>query len=74
VQTLADQVGVVTGAARGIGRGIASVLAAEGATVVVVDVDADAGETAAAELRARGSAAIATPPTSPTARRSSDGR
>ena len=59
MQTLADQVAVVTGAARGIGRGIASVLAAEGAHVVVVDLDADLGEATAAELRARGDAAIA---------------
>ena len=34
MQPLTDQVAVVTGAARGIGRGIASVLAAEGARVV----------------------------------------
>ncbi len=61
MQTLADQVAVVTGAARGIGRGIASVLAAEGAQVVVVDNDRGLGEAAAAELRARGSAAVAVP-------------
>jgi 3-oxoacyl-[acyl-carrier protein] reductase len=40
MQSLADQVAIVTGAARGVGRGIASVLAAEGAHVVVADVDA----------------------------------
>jgi 3-oxoacyl-[acyl-carrier protein] reductase len=50
MQSLTDQVAVVTGAARGIGRGIASVLAAEGARVVVVDVDAELGATTAAEL------------------------
>ena len=50
MQSLTDQVAVVTGAARGIGRGIASVLAAEGALVVVVDVDAELGATTAAEL------------------------
>jgi 3-oxoacyl-[acyl-carrier protein] reductase len=50
MQSLTDQVAVVTGAARGIGRGIASVLAAEGAHVVVVDVDAELGATTAAEL------------------------
>ncbi len=50
MQALTDQVAVVTGAARGIGRGIASVLAAEGALVVVVDVDAELGATTAAEL------------------------
>jgi 3-oxoacyl-[acyl-carrier protein] reductase len=50
MQSLTDQVAVVTGAARGIGRGIAAVLAAEGAHVVVVDVDAELGATTAAEL------------------------
>lgn len=50
MQPLTNQVAVVTGGARGIGRGIGSVLAAEGATVVVVDVDAASGEAAAAEL------------------------
>jgi 3-oxoacyl-[acyl-carrier protein] reductase len=53
MQALTDQVAVVTGAARGIGRGIASVLVAEGARVVVADVDAAAGERTAAELGER---------------------
>ena len=61
MQALTDQVAVVTGAARGIGRGIASVLAAEGAHVVVVDVDAELGESTAAEL----GAASRSRPTSP---------
>jgi 3-oxoacyl-[acyl-carrier protein] reductase len=50
MQPLTDQVAVVTGAARGIGRGIASVLASEGARVVIADVDAAAAEHTAAEL------------------------
>ena len=50
MQSLVDQVAVVTGAARGIGRGIASVLAAEGAHVVVVDRDGALAEQTAAEL------------------------
>ena len=61
MQALTDQVAVVTGAARGIGFGIASVLAAEGARLVVVDVDAALGEEAAAELRSRGHTAVAIP-------------
>jgi 3-oxoacyl-[acyl-carrier protein] reductase len=52
MQALTDQVAIVTGAARGIGRGIASVLATEGASVVIVDVDAALGEATAAELGA----------------------
>jgi 3-oxoacyl-[acyl-carrier protein] reductase len=52
MQPLTGQVAVVTGGARGIGLGIASVLAAEGARVVVVDVDAAAGDATAAELGA----------------------
>jgi 3-oxoacyl-[acyl-carrier protein] reductase len=59
MQALTDQVAVVTGAARGIGRGIASVLAAEGARVVVVDVDASLGEVVADELREQGAEASA---------------
>jgi 3-oxoacyl-[acyl-carrier protein] reductase len=50
MQSLTDQVAVVTGAARGIGRGIAAVLAAEGARVVVADIDGEAAAQAAAEL------------------------
>jgi 3-oxoacyl-[acyl-carrier protein] reductase len=50
MQALTNQVAVVTGAARGIGRGIASVLAAEGAYVAIVDVDGELAETTATEL------------------------
>jgi 2-hydroxycyclohexanecarboxyl-CoA dehydrogenase len=52
--SLQDKVAVVTGAASGIGRATASALAAEGARVVVADVDRAKGEAAAAELRAEG--------------------
>jgi 3-oxoacyl-[acyl-carrier protein] reductase len=50
MQPLTDQVAIVTGAARGIGRGIASVLAGEGARVVVADIDGQAAAQTAAEL------------------------
>src|SRR3954451_19973850 len=58
MQPLTDQVAIVTGAARGIGLGIASVLAAEGARVVIGDVDGDAAEAAGAELRQAGADAL----------------
>ena len=51
---LAGDTALVTGAASGIGRGIAQALAREGARVVLADVDADRGEGAAAALRAEG--------------------
>ena len=54
MQRLTDQVAIVTGAARGIGYGIASVLGAEGARVVICDLDADLAESAAARIRAQG--------------------
>ena len=47
---LDGKVAVVTGAARGIGRGIAAKLAAEGATVAVTDVDLPLAEATAADL------------------------
>jgi 3-oxoacyl-[acyl-carrier protein] reductase len=54
VQRLTDQVAVVTGAARGIGKGIAATLAAEGAAVVCADIDPIAAGAAAADLQALG--------------------
>jgi 3-oxoacyl-[acyl-carrier protein] reductase len=51
---MGGRVAVVTGAASGVGLGIAEVLAAEGAQVVVVDVDAGAGERAATALSEAG--------------------
>ena len=49
-QPLATRIALVTGAASGIGRAIAARLAAEGACVVIADLDAEKARAAAAEL------------------------
>src|SRR5690348_13643584 len=51
---LANQIAVVTGAGRGIGRGIALKFASEGADIVCVSRTADNAESAANEIRALG--------------------
>lgn len=48
------KVAVVTGAAQGIGRAIAKLLAGEGAAVAVTDVQEQAGEAVAEEIREAG--------------------
>jgi NAD(P)-dependent dehydrogenase (short-subunit alcohol dehydrogenase family) len=53
----AGRVALVTGGARGIGAAITDRLAAQGATIAILDVDADAGRTKAAELTAGGATA-----------------
>jgi NAD(P)-dependent dehydrogenase (short-subunit alcohol dehydrogenase family) len=53
-----DKVVVVTGAAQGIGFGIADMLAREGARVVLGDVNPERGEAAAVAIRAAGGQAV----------------
>jgi NAD(P)-dependent dehydrogenase (short-subunit alcohol dehydrogenase family) len=53
-----DKVVVVTGAARGIGEAYAKALAAEGARVVVADLNAEAGEQVAKDIEANGGDAM----------------
>jgi 3-oxoacyl-[acyl-carrier protein] reductase len=59
VKRLDERVAVVTGGAAGIGNGIARVLAAEGARVVIADIDEPGAEKAAASLRGDGHEALA---------------
>lgn len=55
---LEGAVAIVTGAGRGIGRGEAIELAAQGASVVVNEFDAGAGEAVVGEIRAGGGTAV----------------
>lgn len=51
---LKNKVAIVTGAAHGIGRAIAELYAEEGASVLIADLDADAGAELAAAIATRG--------------------
>ena len=66
--TLRDKVAIVTGAGRGVGRGVAKLMAAEGAKVVVVDpgvnvdgsgFDQSIAETVVGEIRDEGGVGVA---------------
>ena len=50
---LEGKVAIVTGAAKGIGWGIAKIFVQEGAKVVIVDWDEENGEKTAKDLKAR---------------------
>lgn len=58
---LENKVAVITGAAQGIGLACAERFAAEGAKVVLADVDVEKGEVAAEGLQARGADALFVP-------------
>ena len=51
---LANKIAIVTGAASGIGKGIAERFVAEGANVAIADLNADAANATALELNAKG--------------------
>jgi NAD(P)-dependent dehydrogenase (short-subunit alcohol dehydrogenase family) len=57
--TLDGQAGIVTGAGRGIGRGVAHALAREGMNIVLVDQDPGSAEDTRGELEALGARAVA---------------
>ncbi len=58
---LEGKVIVVTGGAKGIGRGCAQVMAGKGATIVIADNDEQAGPQAEAELQQSGAQALFVP-------------
>jgi len=59
VKRLDERVAFITGGASGVGAGIASVLAREGARVAIADIDHAAAERLVAKLDAEGAEAIA---------------
>jgi 3-oxoacyl-[acyl-carrier protein] reductase len=59
MKRLDEQVAIVTGAAKGIGAGIAAVLRAEGANLVIADIDGEEASAFATALDASGEHAVA---------------
>ena len=60
-RTHEGRIAVITGGGRGFGKAFGFALAERGAHVVLADIDAEAGESAAAEIRAAGFSASASP-------------
>lgn len=60
-KSIEGKVAIVTGAAKGIGLAIAERYGREGAKVVVVDIDAEGCEAAAAQIKTHGGIAMAVP-------------
>ena len=56
---LHNNVAIVTGAAQGIGKSIALLLAKKGASLVVCDINLEAAQTAAEEVEAQGGKCLA---------------
>src|SRR6204780_2606169 len=61
VERLKDRTAIVTGAGQGIGAATARCFAAEGARVVVAEVNPETGTAMAAELKAAGAHAVFAP-------------
>ncbi|MAG29446.1 MAG: hypothetical protein CL908_00975 [Deltaproteobacteria bacterium] len=57
---LDDKVALVTGAGRGIGRGIALELAREGAAIAIAEIDPGSGQSVVQEIESAGGRAMAT--------------
>ena len=51
---LKNKVAIITGGAHGIGRAICELFAREGASLLIADIDSEAGETAASQIREGG--------------------
>ncbi len=56
---LADRVAIITGGAKGIGKGIALKFAEEGCAVVIADIDQKSAEATLAEITAKGGKGLA---------------
>ena len=58
---LTGRVALVTGAGRGVGRGVAGALARQGAAVVVNDLEEEGADETVGTLRSQGGSAFASP-------------